>query len=390
MTDLSAAARQPLWRFVVLGLLGFAFLSTLGAFALDLGPGGNVWKQGDWLINTFETNIRRGPVGTQILVLADATGLSPVHVVLGLQLLLLTAIYALLTRMALWPDMAPVVLLFVVCPAFFVLFWANDLQAGGRKEILGMAGVMLALWGAGAGRLWPVIVSAVIMAAGFVGHEVNLLLAPLYALILVGAARQNRLPKGPVFGLLAIVTLAGIAAFLYAVRFSHVADTGPICAPLLERGLPETFCSDGAIPWMSRTSNEDIDMVAACNLTDGLPAIFALAYVLASLPFAYLISRLENARRWAVFAALAVVPFLPLFVVALDWGRWMALHAFSAAVLMILALRLDWTRIVRPLDPRILALLIVIGLLWAERQIIGIRWGGTIGRGFEVLGQVLG
>ncbi|MEM1340749.1 MAG: hypothetical protein AAGF68_00420 [Pseudomonadota bacterium] len=390
MTDfppISSQAAPRLVSVILLALLAFSLASVLAAFALDFAADGNVWKQGDWLINTLNTEIRRGPLGTFILRLSDLFNLDPVLAVLALQALLLFPLYALFARAALWPGLAVPALLLLASPALFVLFWANDLQANGRKELLGMLGILLALVARGDDRNSLLILSVPVMAIAFIGHEVNLLLLPLYAaLLLVGSEPYRR---GRVIAVV-LVALAAGAAFFYAISHPRIEDLNLICAPLLERGVPERFCAEGAISWMERTSAQDRDMVLARNLPDGQPLIFILAYILAALPFAYLISRSSAPGRWALIALATVLPFLPLYAVALDWGRWMALHAFSAAIILIAGLRFDWLRLARPIDWRILAVCVAVGLLWAQRQIIGIRWGGTVDRGLEVLGQALG
>src|SRR6056297_4058100 len=67
----------------------------------DLAAGGNPWKQGDWLINSIDTMIRRGLLGNAIIYSADALNVSPVFLVVILQSALITG-SALLICVALW------------------------------------------------------------------------------------------------------------------------------------------------------------------------------------------------------------------------------------------------------------------------------------------------
>ncbi|WP_099826716.1 hypothetical protein [Oceaniglobus indicus] len=363
------------------GAMGLAALcGALVAWSLwrDLARGGDPWRQGDWLINGGAGAIRRGPFGSAMIALSDLVGASPVGVVVAVQFVLFAAALAILLAVFARLLARPVWALLLTSPAFFVLFWAARPEAGMRKELLAFAAMALMFAvpaRPGGGRLLLCLTSAVLFVVACVAHEAMAFLAPAYGVLFIVLVRPDR--RAAAFRVGALVFVGAIAAaFWFAWTHSGTADAGAICAPLLARGADGGLCI-GAIEWMAYDLGFGRDLLGdLLNKRSG--AAFLLAYGLAGVPLLYLIALHD---RWAVMLGLTVVllvPLLPLYAVAVDWGRWMSLHVTAVGmILMALALRGD---VVQVRAPRmwLVAAICLANLFWVPDHVIGLVPGGLM------------
>ncbi len=372
-------------------LLGAGCILYLVLLVLDdLGAGGRSWRQGDWLINAVNQPIRRGPFGSAVLAAADTLALSPVTLVVALQAGLIVALGAIVLRVIWRLPHRPAYALLLVSPAFFPVFWVADPHGALRKELIAYVAMALPLLRpvSAAGRGALLALSGGLFAVGCVAHEATVFLLPAYAAILAVAFRPD--PRSPA-AWLAGAALAGAAglAFLYAARHSGVADAAGICAPLLQRGLDPELC-EGPIAWLALPADEGLDEIGAGIIGTASGLVFPLAYLLALAPLLYLVALHREAGRLALALVVLALPILPLFVVAVDWGRWMSLHVTSFGLLLLALACHGRLSPGRPARPAVLAGLGLAGLLWApshapnvERYMAGVVPGGLVA---EVLG----
>jgi hypothetical protein len=172
---------------------------------------------------------------------------------------------------------------------------------------------------------------------------------------------------------LAMAAVAGLAlwTFLHALRHAGLGDAGLVCAPLLARGLSPEICT-GAIAWLAHDAAFLRErLVETWNQPRGWTV--PLAYALALLPFVLALRGTD--RPWRGLAAtLALgVPFLPLWFVAIDWGRWINAHVTVLAALALILIRRDpaaWSR--APLPNALVAAVLALGLT------LGIRHVGAV------------
>ena len=135
----------------VLGATYFLATSLLLANLLrDMLTGGNSWKQADWLVNSEEVFVRRGLFGSGLLRLSDLLAVKPLLLVGALQAILMLALIGATIVAARRSGLTDRVLLLLLSPGFFVLFWAADPQGSLRKEMivyLALAALALAATG---------------------------------------------------------------------------------------------------------------------------------------------------------------------------------------------------------------------------------------------------
>ncbi len=350
---------------------GLAALVLVG-LGRDLAAGGNPWKQGDWLISLAAGPLRRGALGSAILWLSDASGIGPAATVAAIQAALVVTLFALTLRAA-WRHLGhPAMALILLSPGVFPLFWAGDPQGAGRKELIAFTAMALVAAGqvAARPRLPVLALAAAVFLTAVLGHEGNALLAPAFALQLWLALRQAPAPMALSLGLPAAV-LAGSAA-LMALALAHpsVADASALCAPLLQRGLPEWFCHYGAIGWMDKDAGFAL---AEVQKQASLPVLagFATCYLLAALPVLVALGWFDHRRLLLALFALTGLACAPLFAVGADWGRWLDWHLTSFAFLAM-SLLLAGRVALRPVARCGPALaLLALGLIWSPAHMVG-------------------
>ena len=73
-----------------------------------------------------------------------------------------------------------------------------------------------------------------------------------------------------------------------------------------------------------------------------------------------------------------MLPVLPLYLVAIDWGRWISLQMTSFALLMLALAIAGKVRLCRPVGDRAILVFFLFGLAWSPDLITGIRLGGLL------------
>lgn len=363
-----------LWRAAE-GLLVVSFVYVTLVTLRDIRWGGNSWKQGDWLINNAGGEVRRGGFGSAVLSIADLIGTSPLVLVAALQIAMLAVLYLAFRHLAARLPDPRVAALILVSPAIFTVFWAADPQGSMRKEIIAFAGIALAAIGATQNRTMPLWAGTVLLCISFFAHEAMVLLAPAYLGVLLVSGMVRSAPRQV---LVAAASVVGIASFAlhHALTHARIADTAQVCAPLLARGLPQSICV-GAIEWLefdaARGHREMLVWMHPANV-----AGFVIAYALALAPFVYLSALSRRPARTAAILLALGVPFLPLYAVSVDWGRWMSLHVFSAAILASCALLQGAAGFRRPPASGPVALLLALSLVAAPLHTVGLKTGGML------------
>lgn len=360
------------------GLAGMVMLAMLAPLRAAR-QGGEGYQHGDWLINLAAGPVRRGPLGELILRGADLLGVAPMTLLSLLQLGLTGAALALMGRLVLdqrapTPARARTLLLLATLPALAPAFWSANPEALFRKEIFALAALALAA-ALPRHRATPWLGGA-LMLAGMLGHEVNVLLLPAYLALRLHARPQHppqhpphRPPHRAPPEVLLLVA-AGLGAGLFALAFSR-ADPAPICDALLARALPASLC-DGAIGWLAIDPPEARRLLAdRLHSAAGLRQIVVLAVLLGQ--YLWLMARLQPTTRTLREAALFLLPLLPLFFIAQDWGRWLVLWLSSHA-LFVLARR----PAIAPISARMFWALFLFNLFWGQHIMLGAVDGGPL------------
>lgn len=372
------------WR-AVQGLLILSGGQVFVSLFVDHFGRWSIWKQGDWLINSINGPVRRGPVGSAVIHVSDALHVSPVTTIIGLQVVLCLVLYGsfyLALRALRDPRLA---LLLTSSGALFITFWPANIYHGAlRKELLGMTALALLLIYAWRGRPWLLVAAAAPLVVGVWAHEIVILFVPAFALV---AWRASRGSRALVVSVLGVVVVSAVLAGWYTLAHVSAPSVASVCEPLLERGLDDRICS-GPLRWVTEDGNHTMGLVRARNATASGLLTFGVAALAALAPLAYL-AALVKERAVVVVAVLAAVPFGPLFLIVIDWGRWLSCGVFAfVAVLVAQGVGSGLSLRRRP-SGSALALCVALVVVVAPFHVNGLVWGGILSHAYDLARSVV-
>ena len=325
--DCRVRTLEILSYFILLFSLSYLFLMLLQ----DVWDGGNAWKQGDWLINSQAGTVRRSLLGDFTFLLSDAFRTSPLIMLSVIQALFLVSLFYLFARLG---QFVPTAVLFVVVcsPAFFPLFWASDPQGSLRKELIGFVAIILLVLSLKVGSRAGLWVSIVIYFLAVFSHEALTAFMPLivYLIFIYG---RSKLSTYEIWVSCTALVVISIAAITFALIFASGPGAQAVCGVVMDYNLPQRLCG-GAIKWLDRGVLDGYSKVV--NMADGLVILkFLLVYVYCFLGIVTVLATKEQ-LTFLLYAFVATgSPFLPLYFIAVDWGRWLSLHFFSFSILIV-------------------------------------------------------
>ncbi len=371
-----------------LGRLAYwvAFAIVFAYLAQDYLLGGNSYKQGDWLINIELAAVRRGLPGSAFIHMSDLLHIDLLLLVVLCQAALLALFAACLYKVMRKIDHQPLFLLLLFSPAFTLLFWANDPQGSLRKELFAYAAFALLLAGLADGRRLYAAIATGLFALGMLGHEANCLFLPAFVWLLYQAGRTGMLAARELGIAVAVLLAAAMASAVFFFRHVSLADEGPVCAPLLARGLPAAFC-EGAISWVTRDLSYAIRVTAGNWSMDSWA--FWTIYLWITALAVWFSSHFVQGRKLMLMYVGTALPFLPLFYVALDWGRWMNFHLSCWIFLILAEQMLGRLQFGRTVDRRLLFMLGISILPWAPSHMTYLVMPRAVMVGMAVLLLIL-
>jgi len=349
----------------------------------DHAIGGSEWQQGDWLINSLEANVRRGIAGSAIIGVSDVLNVSPLTVVVALQALLASLVYIFLVWFVLKMRADAPVLLLLISPAAAPVFWAAGPEAM-RKELLAIAAIA-SLLPAVATTAWSrrvaISLSLTFFLAGVLAHEALVVFAPCLVMTYWLLFKPTRL-EFTGFGL-AVGASVGLG-FAVALYYPSIPDTGAVCRPLLDRGLSRHICT-GAISVLDRSLADEMLRVLKTNiLTTGFLG-FLVNLTIVSLILRPVLGRIQPSICMNVLLSVAVVPVLPLYVIAIDWGRWLNFQVTALVLMLVAGLSAGRFSVDRPISRRLATCLFCLSLVLVPAHITGTELGGVAERIVTIL-----
>lgn len=285
-------------------------------YAQQIIHGGHPFKTGDWLINYEGGWIRRGLIG-QILYEISGFGFSLLWCVFIVQVLIYFSTAHLVLKLFFATAREASWLFFIFSPAFIFLFPFYDTNGGFRKEIIIFLSFCLLAVGLLHGRLNQryLAASLIVYIVAVFSHEISVfcLIFPLY--LLFKSTKSNPTLRGIGRAYIAGFIIASAAGFMLSVFHSGgIEASNLICDSLKNRDLNKDICA-GAIKWLG------FDAIYALNAVADNIALYVLVYtpllILAAIP-------LFLTNWWRGRLPLIIwgfVSLIPLFFIALDWGR---------------------------------------------------------------------
>jgi hypothetical protein len=303
----------------------------------------NEWVIGDWLINYRGGFVRRGLPGEVVLRAGHMLHLSPMYMVLALQVLTYVAMFYSVWRLLARTSWSAWVLVMLVSPATLA-FQVLDPLAGLRKEeiLLGGLGMLLVfLLDRMPSAPWLSLYLTVLGVSCVLSHEALIFFVPyLFAAMAIGLDSVPRALK------ICAIPFLVTAACGYIVRrhIGGAATARAICSSLgfgVTTGKLPPMCS-GAIEYLTRdTASARIDTEAYARVYHSV-RLYTIDALLAIVPYSVAFASLWRhstlRRDLLVVASIALVSIaasLPLFIYATDWGRWIYIHLFCVFLLLL-------------------------------------------------------
>ena len=311
-------------------LVSIAYIAHLRAGAAESLP----FRIGDWLVSYDTGFVRRGLPGTAILLLTTVLNVSPEQVVFWLQVVLYTLFVCLLIVLARGMRLNIWFLAFLFSP-LGLLFPIYDPAVAGRKDVLFFAVFAFYAWWMPRQRTgWTHALAFTIGAATTLTHELFFFFTPYFFLMRAvrpdEALTARRLtPELALFG-------GSLSALLVATTLGADLHGEAQCAGLLARGFNEQLC-DGILRYPVTDARTGAQFVANAIENLGYLRMYPLALALAALPLLPLFRTLGVTQRRRLLAGMTVafVFTLPMFAVALDWGRLINIHVMAVAVVIV-------------------------------------------------------
>ena len=327
-------ARLYLPLLILLCLFSLVQYVRVSSLLADTWSG---WAIGDWVINYDTGATRRGLAGSIIFFVSRVFDLQLNWLVFSIQLLALIGLIGLFLAAVRTKTLTFWYVVACFSPGFFLLFTYYDGMAVGRKEVLLFLTFMLWLRLCIKNHLSNVnilLFSAVYFFLTLV-HEAFFFYSPYFCVAawLMASKSYKKLTA-------AIPISSFIAATLTFVYFKTV-DPATSCQQLLALGaLPEVctgVLSAGPQDALLLTKEyfNQFDSVSFLNL--------CLIFVIILLPV-YLVVRSAAARttkpsQWLLSLVGLICFSLPLFLFAIDWGRWISMHVTLCVLMLLLVLQ---------------------------------------------------
>lgn len=322
-----------IWSFIV--FIVVKYISALRVLTFN----DDGWIVGDWLINYSSGFVRRGLSGELFLSISQLIKVKPNYVVWVFESIVFLVYLFILIKFLLKKTLNIWFVLFVFSPAA-LLFPIYFNEAAGRKEILLIATYALFVYlidnNKAKKQLFYYFFSF-LLGIVTLFHELVIFYLPYFilALYLFSIKNKEHLPIKK-----AIITISGsLIAFMFIFLFGMEIHGNALCSNLQGYGLSENVCS-GILKFSYTPKLKGLFKIYEEN---NYLVNYLLSLELALIPLIVFYSKLKNSiissKRILQLFSLVFIYSLPLFVVAIDWGRWINIHILMLAFTSLIILK---------------------------------------------------
>ena len=293
--------------------------------------GGHTFMTADWLVNYNYGFVKRGLFGTIILsvtrdkdILLDLLSFSLI--------LIYILIFFLLNKIYNSKKQNYISVVLILSPAAF-LFPIYDSQGSFRKEILGfLAILLLASSIKTSAKKTYIFMSLLIYSLAVFSHSVNVfLITTIFVLIYVFFDRKSILYilfSIPVVSYLFLYYLfSSSEQELYVIRDN-------ICNDLFLIGL-QNLCGYGTFDFLVWDVNANFLLVQNYIINENRNQyyFYFILFFLSIIPYIFDTKSLKLFKYYLFIS----ISFIPLFLYAYDWGRWIYIMSFCYLIIYLLS-----------------------------------------------------
>jgi hypothetical protein len=295
------------------------------------------WTYAEWLISYSGGFQRRGLSGSVFIWTSDVLGVDVLNVVFIAQISFIFLCLFLLFNLLTASPVPLIVFLGVISP-LGTLYFLSDPAVVGRKEvffyIFALAWVLFQIKGGENSKFKPLtnlmfvsfglwLLAALLIHEGFVFFLPLLFLAVLAKQFATRADKLHWYKKS-----LITFSAPAIVAIISTTLIEKQASFEELCNPLIQRNLPVEICG-GAVSWA--TFNGFGGLIHNFNSVIANPGTsfnYVIVWILCVAPFFYTLFRhpttlvnKNHKMKIAVAVGISLVATLPIYAIALDWGR---------------------------------------------------------------------
>ena len=321
------------------GLLIVAFIfqiSKFYTFYLEYSD----WQYADWLINYQGGFIRRGFIGELLFKTQDFLSLDLDILVLSLVILLYLVLTIVLIKSIKFLENSKIDILIFLSPGFFLYPIMNS-EIIGRKEILlfTLLGLFVFFEKYLKDRYLLGITIFIILVLSLT-HTGLLFYSPylLFLFFLIKVCRNKKIS----FSEILIITICLLAIFLL-IYFNQAskAQVLEICSSI--KNFVKNDCINrGQFLWLYSPITEYVDVKSRLNLTTNLviyltSLFFVFIFFSIKLYFAKFKSNnnlIDSINPFVIFFLLFLCT-IPIYIVGIDWGRYISMSYFSTYFIYI-------------------------------------------------------
>jgi hypothetical protein len=316
-----------------------AFLFSIFCFTVygswDAYVDNEAWKIGDWLINYQGGFVRRGLSGELFFQLSSLTHISPAFYVFLSQILFYCCFFLfsffLLKKQ---PSLMPYILL-IVSPFIFT-FQVKDIQGGYRKEIIYFAILAIVAWSARTHKQKKFecvfLGSLIIYPLAVLSHEMLAIFLPYIVAISFLRTNHTKIKMNIIISLVSLSVISFLASILNRGTAEQVVA---ICNSLGD--YSPTF--HGAISCLNTSVIQEMNTVFSYISRENFLEAYFCALALSMVAYLPILNKAQSIIHNKPAFLLITISFIgsiALFLVAVDWGRFIYIHLVSLFVLLLI------------------------------------------------------
>lgn len=325
------------YYFLLLVCLGVFLIINYARVDYVLTNAWNGWSVGDWIINYDRGFIRRGLSGEIFRWVSDLSNIK-LNILVYLTQCLIYFIFIFLLIHSL-KNKIITFWFFVLCfTPGFLLFTYFDGMAVGRKEI--------ALYAAYVTWINLQISNKINIQICFVFGCLYLLITLMHESFIfyslyfsIFACLGKYEPKVKICMLFA-APIGSVLAIVMILIFGKTVDGTLICSDFLAYGINKNVC-DGVIAYGNVSPIEEIERYLNTFNYQSLKNII-LIFSIVMIPNLLFLLSIENTiyskRNFLIINFLLILISLPLFMIAIDWGRWVSMHITLSVISLLVFL----------------------------------------------------
>jgi hypothetical protein len=313
------------YYFLLLTCLGIFLIVNYARVDYVLANSWSGWSVGDWVINYDLGFVRRGLSGEIIRWISNSLNIKINWSTYFIQCLVYFSFIFLFLNGLKNKKITFWFLLLCFTPGF-LLFTYYDGMAVGRKEIAIFA--LFAIWinfiNSNKINITISLVIACVLFFLTLIHE-SFFFYSLYFYMAVCLSEASSRAK---LNVTLVIPMASAVALLITYLYAKTLDGSLICADLLSHGLNKNIC-EGVIGYGNVTPTLEIQKYITNfnfqNIKD-IILIFGIVIIPNLLYLASMNTSSHSKRKFILWNIFLILISFPLFIMAIDWGRWVSMH----------------------------------------------------------------